>query len=157
LLYLSASNKYLKDYAAEQAWREDVRRLSTGKRLAHLFRVVMSVGRSLWWCGYSQGLHLEEELLIEGAGAAPGRGKQVGAKPKPPRLQLHQLRMKSMTTPAERTCSVMRTRAFLLQVAISPDVPERFKVYAEMLLRHYPSTVDVALVADACPEWFQAP
>lgn len=62
-----------------------------------------------------------------------------------------------MTTPAERTWSVMRTRTFLLQVAISPDVPERFKLYAETLLRHYPSTGDVASVADACPEWFQAP
>ncbi|NHZ44601.1 hypothetical protein F1609_31250 [Massilia sp. CCM 8693] len=84
-VYLSASNKYRKDYAAEQAWREDGRRLSTGRKVAHLFRVVMSVGRSLWWCGYSQGRHRENELLFEGAGAAPGRGKQVGAKRKPPR------------------------------------------------------------------------
>lgn len=84
-VYLSASNKYLKDYAAEQAWREDVRRLSTAKKLAHLFRTVMSVGRSLWWCGYSHGRHREEELLIEGPQAAPGRGKQVGAKGLVPR------------------------------------------------------------------------
>lgn len=84
-VYLSASNKYLKDYAAEQAWREDVRKLSNGKKLAHLFRVVMSVGRSLWWCGYSQGRHREEELLIEGARPAPGRGKQVGARSPIPR------------------------------------------------------------------------
>lgn len=84
-VYLSAGNKYLKDYAAEQAWREDVWRLSTGKKLAHLFRVVMSVGHSLWWCGYSHGRHREVEFLIEGARAAPGRGRQVGAKPKPPR------------------------------------------------------------------------
>ncbi|MGB9109846.1 MAG: IS1595 family transposase [Telluria sp.] len=84
-VYLSASNKYLKDYAAEQAWREDVRRLSTAKKLAHLFRTVMSVGRSLWWCGYTHGRHRTEELLIEGARAAPGRGKQVGAKSSIPR------------------------------------------------------------------------
>lgn len=35
-IYLFASNKDLEDYAAEQAWREDVHRLSTGKKVAHL-------------------------------------------------------------------------------------------------------------------------
>lgn len=84
-IYLSASNKYLKDYAAEQAWREDTRRLSTGKKLAHLLRVAMGVGLSLWWRGYSHGRHRGDELLIEGARPATGRGKKVGAKPKPPR------------------------------------------------------------------------
>jgi hypothetical protein len=38
-----ANSRYLNDYAAEQAWREDVRRLSTGKKLGHLFRVVTGV------------------------------------------------------------------------------------------------------------------
>lgn len=84
-VYLNASNKYLKDYAAEQAWREDTRRVSTGKKLVHLFRLVLGVGRSLWWRGYSHGRHREEELLVEGARPAPPRGKAVGAKPKPPR------------------------------------------------------------------------
>ncbi len=32
-MYLSVSNKYTMDYACEMAWREDVRRLSTGKKL----------------------------------------------------------------------------------------------------------------------------
>lgn len=84
-IYLSASNKYLKDYAAEQAWREDTRRLSTGKKLAHLFRMALGVGRSIWWRNYSHGEHREEEMLIEGARPAPGRGKAVGAKGKIPR------------------------------------------------------------------------
>jgi transposase-like protein len=84
-VYLSASNKYLKDYGAEQAWREDTRRLSTGKKLKHLLRVALGVGLSLWWRGYMQGKHREEELLIEGPRPAAGRGKKVGAKPKPPR------------------------------------------------------------------------
>lgn len=66
------SNKYL-NYVAEQAWRKDVRRLSTGKKVAHLFRVVISVGRSLWWSGYSLGRHREDELLIEGARSASSR------------------------------------------------------------------------------------
>lgn len=84
-IYLNASNKYLKDYAAEQAWREDTRRLSTSKKLGHLLRVVFGVGMSLWWRGYSHGRHREDELLIEGARPARGRGKEVGAKPRPPR------------------------------------------------------------------------
>lgn len=84
-VYLNASNKYLKDYAAEQAWREDTRRVSTGKKLAHLMRLALGVGLSLWWRGYSHGRHRQEELLIEGARPAPGRGKEKGAKPKPPR------------------------------------------------------------------------
>lgn len=84
-IYLAASNKYLKDYAAEQAWREDTRRLSTGKKIRHLLRVALGVGLSLWWRGYSHGRHREEELLIEGAQPAPGRGKKVGAEPKRPR------------------------------------------------------------------------
>lgn len=84
-IYLSASNKYLKDYAAEQAWREDTRRLSTGKRLRHLFRCAMTVGLSLWWRGYTHGKHREEELLIEGARPAKGRGRPKGWKPMPPR------------------------------------------------------------------------
>lgn len=54
-------------------------------RTGHLFRVVLSVGLSLWWRGYTHGRHREEELLIEGARPVPGRSKKVDAKPKPPR------------------------------------------------------------------------
>jgi transposase-like protein len=84
-IYLSASNKYLLDYGAEQAWREDTRRLTTGKKLVHLFRVAMGVGMSLWWRGYTHGMHRNDELLVDGPRAAVGRGKKVGAQPKPPR------------------------------------------------------------------------
>lgn len=84
-IYLNPSNKYLKDYAAEQAWREDTRRMSTGKKLKHLFRVVLSVGLSEFWRGYSHGRHREEELLIEGNEPAKGRGRPKGWKPRPPR------------------------------------------------------------------------
>lgn len=84
-VYLSASNKYLKDYAAEQAWREDTRRLSTSRKLAHLLHVALSVGHSLWWRNYTHGHHRNEEFLIEGDRPAKGRGKAVGAKGKVPR------------------------------------------------------------------------
>ena len=46
-VYLLARNKYLKDYAEEQAWREDTRRLSTGTKLKHVLRVALGVGQSL--------------------------------------------------------------------------------------------------------------
>lgn len=43
-IYLLASNKYLKDYAAEQTWHEDTWRLSAGDKHKHLFRAAMVVG-----------------------------------------------------------------------------------------------------------------
>ncbi|MBS0372873.1 MAG: IS1595 family transposase [Proteobacteria bacterium] len=84
-IYLNPSNKYLKDYGAEQAWREDTRRMSTGQKLKNLLRVAMGVGMSLWWRGFTHGAHRDEELLIEGPRPASGRGPKKGAKPKPPR------------------------------------------------------------------------
>lgn len=84
-VYLSASNKYLQDYASEQAWREDTRRMSTGKKLRHLLGIALSVGLSRWWRGYTHGAHREEEILVEGNRPAEGRGRPKGWKPKPPR------------------------------------------------------------------------
>nr|WP_295080835.1 transposase [uncultured Roseateles sp.] len=84
-IYLCPSNKYLADYAAEAAWREDTRRLSTGKKLRHLLGVALRVGLSEWWRGYTQGHHRTVELLVEGEQEAKTRGKKKGWKPKPPR------------------------------------------------------------------------
>lgn len=84
-IYLNPSNKYLLDYAAEQAWREDTRRLSTGKKLRRLFQVALSVGLSSFWRGYSHGKHREDELLIGGNAPAKCRGRPKGWKPMPPR------------------------------------------------------------------------
>jgi transposase-like protein len=84
-IYLCPSNKYLKDYAAEQAWREDKRRLSTGKKLRHLLCVALSVGLSFWWRGYTHGHHREDELLVEGDRPAKGRGRPKEWKPRVPR------------------------------------------------------------------------
>lgn len=84
-IYLNPSNKYLHDYAAEQAWREDTRRLSTSQKLMHLLRNALKVGLSLWWRGYSHGHHREEEFLLEGNREAPGRGRPPGWRGKPAR------------------------------------------------------------------------
>lgn len=84
-VYLSLSNKYLTSYAAEAAWRQDTRRLSTGKKLKQLLHSVMGVGLSQWFCGYVQGKHREVELLVEGERPAKGRGRRKGWKSMPPR------------------------------------------------------------------------
>lgn len=84
-VYLNVSNKYLADYAAEAAWREDVRRLSTGKRLTHLLGTVLWAGLSNWWRGFAQGEHREEELLVEGNAPAKPRGRKKGWKARPPK------------------------------------------------------------------------
>ena len=84
-IYLNISTKYLADYAAEQAWREDVRKLSTGQKIRHLLRVAMGVGPSHWWCGYTHGEHRKDELLIEGDREAAVLGRKKGQKRKLPR------------------------------------------------------------------------
>lgn len=84
-IYLSPSNKYLSSYAAETAWREDTRRLSTGKKLKQLLHAAMGVGLSQWFRGFVQGKHREVELLVEGEQAAEGRGRKKGWEPKLPR------------------------------------------------------------------------
>ena len=84
-IYLNVSNKYLKDYASEMAWREDTRKLSTGNKFKHLLQEALWVGTSWWWRGYSHGKHREEELLLEGNQPAKARGRPKGWKPKPPK------------------------------------------------------------------------
>lgn len=84
-VYLNISLKYLLDYGAEAAWREDVRELKTSKKLGNLLSLLGRVGHSLWWCGYSHGKHRDHEILVDGTLPAKGRGRAKGWKPKPPR------------------------------------------------------------------------
>ena len=58
---------YLYDYAQEFAWREDVRRLSEGEKLADLLARVFKNGLSKWWRGYWQGNHRPGEYELVGA------------------------------------------------------------------------------------------
>lgn len=55
--------KYMMDYANDMAWRDDMRRKPLLEFLTTLICKVMSVGSSIWWCGYQQGCHREGELL----------------------------------------------------------------------------------------------
>ena len=60
-----------------------------------------------------------------------------------------------MTMPDERTRSVLHTRSFLRKVASSREgykrIPKAVRVYAAMLLRHYPFPYEL-LEADAWDE-----
>lgn len=60
---LKVSNKSLADYAAEAAWREDVRHWKAADTPAGDGALG---GLSNLWCGYAQGEHREEKLLVEG-------------------------------------------------------------------------------------------
>ncbi len=84
-IYLNPSHKYLMEYACENAWRQDVRKLNTGKRLEHLFGKVLSVGTSQWWSNYTHGENRECELLIEGNRPVATRGKPKGYQHRLPR------------------------------------------------------------------------
>jgi transposase-like protein len=84
-VYLNPSGRHLLSYAAEAAWREDSRRMSTGKKLKSLLGYALGVGLSQWWRGYTHGKHRETELRIDGEFPAPARGRPKGWEPKPPR------------------------------------------------------------------------
>ncbi|WP_408388948.1 BPSL0761 family protein [Paraburkholderia sediminicola] len=61
-----------------------------------------------------------------------------------------------MTTPRERTLSVIRTRRFLQMVATASaiDASDRIRHRAEVLLRHFPDDADLELAAEGRKGWF---
>lgn len=62
-----------------------------------------------------------------------------------------------MTTPDERTRTVIRTRRFLQALATGQrPAPAEVRAEAETLLRHFPADMDLSLSASALPsvwEW----
>lgn len=58
--------KYMADRATEFAWREDNRRVAFGQKLELLLTVIFNQGPSVWWRGYWQGHHREDEILFKG-------------------------------------------------------------------------------------------
>jgi hypothetical protein len=91
--YLNLEPKYLLDYAVENAFRADTRRMTNGAQLKQLFKLVCSVGVSEYWKGFTHGNHRTVELLVLGAEPAPSSGKPKAAalpvpkpsEPRPPR------------------------------------------------------------------------
>tara|TARA_R110001583_G_scaffold165276_2_gene317816 strand:- start:20443 stop:21105 length:663 start_codon:yes stop_codon:yes gene_type:complete len=81
-IYLNIEHKYLLDYAVETAFRSDTRRLSNGKQLRLALHVVMSVGESLFWKGYTRGHHRKVELIHPLPQSAPASGPAKGSNPR---------------------------------------------------------------------------
>lgn len=63
-----------------------------------------------------------------------------------------------MTTPEERTRSILLTQDFLRGLAYHrTGVPAHVRRQAEALLRHYPDAEDMRIAHSACPFWFGSP
>jgi len=52
-----------------------------------------------------------------------------------------------MTTPHERTRSVIQTRDFLIELSRDTSLPDRLRRDAKFLLRHYPDKSHMALAS----------
>ena len=77
-IYLNIEPKYLLDYAAETAFRSDTRRLSNGQQLRLALNIAMSVGRSMFWTGFTKGRHREMELIHPAPRPAKASGPPKG-------------------------------------------------------------------------------
>ena len=68
-----------------------------------------------------------------------------------------------MTLPHERTRSVIKTEAFLRELARNTELPQDIRSYAKSLLRHYPSAdqilslgrLEECLVSDASDDEYR--
>jgi hypothetical protein len=80
-VHLNIEPKYMLDYAVEMAFRTDTRRLPNGEQLKSALSILMSVGPSLWWRGFSQGRHRTEELTSPTPRPAPSSGPPKGRHP----------------------------------------------------------------------------
>ena len=84
-IYLNIEPKYLFDYAVENAFRSDTRRLSNKEQLMIGLKIATSVGESIYWKGFTHGKHRTTEILATGAEPVPSSGKPK-AKPGAPKL-----------------------------------------------------------------------
>ncbi|WP_426178168.1 transposase [Massilia sp. TWR1-2-2] len=89
--HLHIGEKYALDYAAENAFRSDTRRLPNGRQLEVALNIAMSVGRSKFWTGFTHGNHGGTELtlplprLARASGPAKGQHPISSANGRPPR------------------------------------------------------------------------
>ena len=56
--------KYMCDYAHETAWREDTRRNTDRRLVERLLEVALRSGTSVFWRGYHQGHHRQDEIVF---------------------------------------------------------------------------------------------
>ncbi len=79
-VYLNLEPKYLSDYAAETAFREDHRRLSPGQIADLALHYALNVGLSQDWRGFTHGKHRENELLLPEPQPAEASGPKKGSR-----------------------------------------------------------------------------
>ena len=68
-----------------------------------------------------------------------------------------------MTTPTERTRNLLQTGAFLKEIRADESLPAPLRNEADRLLRHYPTRVEIQMLAEGCsmltrefdPEWLR--
>ncbi len=90
-VYLNIEPKYLTDYVAETAFREDHRRMPPGAAADRALGCALSVGLSHHWRGYTHGRHRKHEILATGnrpyaaSGPEKGRSPISSANGRPPR------------------------------------------------------------------------
>lgn len=80
-IYTNIEPKYLKDYGAAMAWREDVADLSAMDRLKHLLHFVLRAGLSRDWRRFTHGHHRKTEPLLPSAVPARSSGPRKGRHP----------------------------------------------------------------------------
>ena len=73
-VYLNIEPKYLTDYVAETAFREDHRRMAPGAVADRALRCALSVGHSHHWRGFTHGHHRKHEILATGNRPAEASG-----------------------------------------------------------------------------------
>jgi hypothetical protein len=69
-----------------------------------------------------------------------------------------------MTTPTERTRNLVQAGALLKEIRADGSLPALLRNEADRLLRHYPTTVEIQMLAEGCsmltseldPEWLRS-
>lgn len=80
-VYLNIEPKYLTDYVAETAFREDHRRMAPGATADRALHWALSVGHSHYWRGFTHGRHRHHEILATGNRPAASSGPEKGRSP----------------------------------------------------------------------------
>ncbi len=83
-VYLNIEPKYLHDYAAETAFREDTRRKAPGAQADLALHHALSVGLSHFWRGFTHGRHRDHEILATGNQPYKASGPAKGSSPTGP-------------------------------------------------------------------------
>lgn len=80
-VYLNIEPKYMTDYVAETAFREDHRRMAPGATADRALHWALGVGHSHYWRGFTHGKHRKHEILATGNRPACSSGPAKGSSP----------------------------------------------------------------------------